>query len=573
MTDLADQLITAAAAIREYEQRAAHVVISFELLRNANRARHGEWWTGDGAQALSLSFRAAEFAGKAGEVCNVVKKLERERMGIKGSRATLRDLADELADAVICADLIAMDAGINLAEAVVRKFNATSEKVGLQTRMTETVHTFSTVDAAERSADLDGENQRLIAQLHEARAQRDAGIEALQHLRDIISPLFNVSAPADVDLVDIARALAKDFATQQRLFGEALHEVEEHKARGASAYEEAKIYLANQIQREASCAKLREALGLALSVADDCHQRWSRGHPDRVAKARAAYDTIRGDGTILTPPAPGIPPTQSTATTGDVAVAAPPEAGAPPSVEADDAPASGTFVETLRLVLAKRAPQWEVNLHSAGYVFVASGDRMRHFAVAADFIREIIDEDSFGPGAHRHCTLATRAEVLVDMLLESAPDSGRAAGVAGPSADSGDRAPPEERPSTTEGEGETHDAPRGQNASPSPSPPTPDRGWFVTRVNSAPKRHRVFWNRLADRWVPHDDRTVGISRFATREEAESAKPNKSGVVAACDLQALLEEDAAYVAKSKRPPNQPETEPTTAAPAAQQEPAP
>src|SRR5690606_32982880 len=66
---------------------------------------------------------------------NVIKKLERERLGIRGSRATTEMLAEELADVVICADLIAMDAGIDLDAAVAAKFNATSEKVGLPTRL------------------------------------------------------------------------------------------------------------------------------------------------------------------------------------------------------------------------------------------------------------------------------------------------------------------------------------------------------------------------------------------------------------------------------------------------------
>jgi len=55
-------------------------------------------------------------------------------MGIRGSRDTIEHLAEELADIIICADLIAMQAGIDLDAAVAAKFNATSKKVGLQTR-------------------------------------------------------------------------------------------------------------------------------------------------------------------------------------------------------------------------------------------------------------------------------------------------------------------------------------------------------------------------------------------------------------------------------------------------------
>jgi NTP pyrophosphatase (non-canonical NTP hydrolase) len=101
-------------------------------LREANIARNKEWDTGN---QLDGSFRGNELAGEVGEACNVIKKLERERMGIDGSRDTVEHLAEELADVVICSGLIAMHYAIDLDAAVARKFNATSEKVGLKTRL------------------------------------------------------------------------------------------------------------------------------------------------------------------------------------------------------------------------------------------------------------------------------------------------------------------------------------------------------------------------------------------------------------------------------------------------------
>lgn len=101
-------------------------------LRSANLARQAEW---DAGNRLDLSYRGNELAGETGEACNVSKKLERERLGIRGSRDTLAHLAEELADVVICCDLIAMSAGFDLDVAVRNKFNATSEKVGLKTRL------------------------------------------------------------------------------------------------------------------------------------------------------------------------------------------------------------------------------------------------------------------------------------------------------------------------------------------------------------------------------------------------------------------------------------------------------
>ncbi len=101
-------------------------------LRRANEARQDEWCPD---QKPDLAFRAMELAGEAGEACNVAKKLVRERSGWRGSRSTPAELGAELADLVICADLCAMAEGIDLMAAVRAKFNATSEKVGLATRL------------------------------------------------------------------------------------------------------------------------------------------------------------------------------------------------------------------------------------------------------------------------------------------------------------------------------------------------------------------------------------------------------------------------------------------------------
>jgi len=105
----------------------------FMSLRAANVARDQEWNTG--SERVSMTFRATELAGEVGEACNVIKKLERERIGLVGSRDTKEHLAEELADIVICTDLVAMDAGIDLDAAIAAKFNATSEKNGLSTRL------------------------------------------------------------------------------------------------------------------------------------------------------------------------------------------------------------------------------------------------------------------------------------------------------------------------------------------------------------------------------------------------------------------------------------------------------
>jgi NTP pyrophosphatase (non-canonical NTP hydrolase) len=119
-----------AAALRALPARQSGLTL--RTLHEANIARQAEWCPD---QVPDLSFRGNELAGETGEACNVIKKLERERQGWRGSRATLADLAEELADVVICADLCAVTAGIDLDAAVVAKFNATSDKVGISVRL------------------------------------------------------------------------------------------------------------------------------------------------------------------------------------------------------------------------------------------------------------------------------------------------------------------------------------------------------------------------------------------------------------------------------------------------------
>ena len=104
--------------------------LDLKYLRDANKRRQVEW---TGNAPVSLLFRATELAGETGEAMNIVKKLERERLGWPGSRATREQLADELADIIICVDLLAMTEDIDLADAIARKFNTTSLKVGLNT--------------------------------------------------------------------------------------------------------------------------------------------------------------------------------------------------------------------------------------------------------------------------------------------------------------------------------------------------------------------------------------------------------------------------------------------------------
>ena len=109
-------------------------------LRRVNGERLAAWC--EGGPLPDATFHAMELGGEVGEVLNVVKKLEREAKGWRGSRATVADLTEELGDVLICLDKLAALYGIDLAAAAAAKFNATSDKVGLPHRLSAAAEGF-----------------------------------------------------------------------------------------------------------------------------------------------------------------------------------------------------------------------------------------------------------------------------------------------------------------------------------------------------------------------------------------------------------------------------------------------
>lgn len=112
--------------------RLKRMALSLEELQRAHVQRQQEWCPD---QKPDLSFRGNELGGECGEALNVIKKLERERHGWRGSRDTIEHLGEELADVIHCAILVAITAGIDIQAAVVAKFNSTSEKNGISTML------------------------------------------------------------------------------------------------------------------------------------------------------------------------------------------------------------------------------------------------------------------------------------------------------------------------------------------------------------------------------------------------------------------------------------------------------
>ncbi len=87
----------------------------------------------------SLSDWFTATLGELGEAANVAKKLNRVRDGITGNAESEEQLhamlADEIADTFIYLDLLAQSHGIVLQDAVIAKFNRTSEKIGYEGRI------------------------------------------------------------------------------------------------------------------------------------------------------------------------------------------------------------------------------------------------------------------------------------------------------------------------------------------------------------------------------------------------------------------------------------------------------
>jgi NTP pyrophosphatase (non-canonical NTP hydrolase) len=67
--------------------------------------------------------------------CNTLKKLEREHRGWPGSRTTKATLHSDLSEVASLIEEVAKRFNVDTAAVTARKFNATSEKVGLRTRL------------------------------------------------------------------------------------------------------------------------------------------------------------------------------------------------------------------------------------------------------------------------------------------------------------------------------------------------------------------------------------------------------------------------------------------------------
>ena len=98
-------------------------------LKDANSTRSedsfdlpiSEWSPSDWGLAL---------AGEVGELCNLIKKLKRGDVAAGTLTDPYGKISDEIGDILTYLDLLAQRLDIDLSDALVRKFNKVSKKVG-----------------------------------------------------------------------------------------------------------------------------------------------------------------------------------------------------------------------------------------------------------------------------------------------------------------------------------------------------------------------------------------------------------------------------------------------------------
>lgn len=145
-------------------------MIDFDTLRIQNAARADRWHAG--AEEWTASDWSNALAGEVGEACNVVKKVRRHETNIQGVAVNIAEckcaeldssepryvghvpgcpagrpyntpateelramLADEIADVILYADLLARHFAIDVESAVRDKFNRVSEAQGFPERL------------------------------------------------------------------------------------------------------------------------------------------------------------------------------------------------------------------------------------------------------------------------------------------------------------------------------------------------------------------------------------------------------------------------------------------------------
>lgn len=113
--------------------------LSFNDFQQINKDRAAFWHGKDSVPWTGADWGNA-MGGECGEAQNVIKKLRRIETGVVGKDdpqepLLVQKLGDELADTITYAFLVADHYGINVGQAIARKFNAISEREGVPHRV------------------------------------------------------------------------------------------------------------------------------------------------------------------------------------------------------------------------------------------------------------------------------------------------------------------------------------------------------------------------------------------------------------------------------------------------------
>lgn len=114
--------------------------LTFNTLRGADRARLPQFKDANGNRAHSKDdgsdWSPGEWVcavtGELGELANVIKKVKIGDLTMDQARP---EISKELADVAIYLDLLAMQCGVDLGEAIIEKFNEVSERVKSSVRI------------------------------------------------------------------------------------------------------------------------------------------------------------------------------------------------------------------------------------------------------------------------------------------------------------------------------------------------------------------------------------------------------------------------------------------------------
>ena len=106
-----------------------------EHLRTANMIRLERFGHGDLTEGWNVAEWGCAAAGEMGELCNILKKINRNASFDPPLEDLRLEAADEIADTMIYLDLIAAKLDLNLGEIIVFKFNKTSEAKGFPEKL------------------------------------------------------------------------------------------------------------------------------------------------------------------------------------------------------------------------------------------------------------------------------------------------------------------------------------------------------------------------------------------------------------------------------------------------------